>query len=581
MPPHDPYIGQDLGPYHINAVLGQGGMSVVYKAWDKGLNRHVAIKLLHHYLSSNAECRERLAREAQTVAKLQHPNIVQIYGYSEINGNQGSAAYLATEFVPGSTLKQFLQKRPLRNAPEIAADICLQIANSLTYAHTKGVIHRDIKPENIMVHEDGLLKLMDFGIAQARDQKSLTLTGALLGSPAHMAPEIIEGKEACEKSDIFSLSTVFYWLLTGKLPFEADNPHVLMQNIVEEKYVPAAQESPAVPLEINILIEAGLKRNPEERPSARELKERLEAFLGESKLAVAKPEISRFLSNPAPELRSFLMKAKPLLFEEAARSLSLKKNRLASYYINRILILEPNNLEALELLGNTHNTTPKRNLLKAVSGILAIISAITIGTVAIHALQPPAIATQTSYVGMSWEIMSPHTEHTPQKNIPARNISKKTIPTIYYKELLISPYADIYVDDELVAQNQKFIKLKLAPGNRKVDFRHQYAKNKTLWIEAAGDNPILSPTHIVLSETKPSKLTFESPLSADVIIDGRFLGSTMDSKTSPFEIPMPDQSYSKMVEVIVSKKGYVPFISKTKLIAGALSRINVTLIPEA
>lgn len=585
MPPHDPYIGQDLGPYHINATLGQGGMSVVYKAWDKGLNRPVAIKLLHRFLASNDECRQRLAREAQTVAKLQHPNIVQIYGYAELSSPEENTAYLATEFVPGKTLKDFIGREPITGAPEIAADITLKIARALAYAHSKGVIHRDIKPENIMVHEDGLLKLMDFGIAQVQDQTSLTVTGALLGSPAHMAPEIIEGKEASEKTDIFSLITVFYWLLTDNLPFVGDNPHVLMRRIVEEQYVAPEEANLAVPRELGELIKIGLKREPKDRIDLYQLIQRLEEFLTNNRLAQLRPDLHSFLTEPSESYSGYIKRLNSMSMETASLAISQKNNSLASYFINRILLNDPENQRALELLPKAHVSTQKRSYKRKL--YLALFMCVPIAAGIFFAQKTESLPLHLNnssgqYSEMSWEIISQAL--SPKKISPPQK-SQKPAPPLqklpgYEIEFLVNPYADVYVDNVLIGKNQKSLTAELKPGMRKIEFRHRYAQSKTILVNATGSNKTLPPAHIILSETKPSKLIFNSNLSADVIIDGNFMGTTLDSTAYPFEVPMPDKNSSKMVEIIVSKKGYIPFITKTKLVAGVLSQINVTLIPE-
>src|SRR5262245_18374055 len=176
--------------YRVIEEVGQGGMAIVYKAHDETLKREVAVKVLHAHLLAEPESKARLQREAQAVAKLQHDNIVQIFDYS---GKESPASYIVTEFIDGQTLKQFLGGRPMR-APEVAVCIAIEVGSALLHAHSLGIIHRDVKPENVMVRKDGVLKLMDFGVAQIMDLERMTVTGQLLGSPAYMAPELLEGK---------------------------------------------------------------------------------------------------------------------------------------------------------------------------------------------------------------------------------------------------------------------------------------------------------------------------------------------------------------------------------------------------
>ena len=207
----DIQVGQTLDKYELLERVGQGGMAIVYRGLDRSLKRVVAIKVLHKHLADYQEARDRFEREAQAVAKLRHENILEIFDFS---AKPDSEAYIVTEFIDGQTLKQFLSGHTLRH-PEVAAMISLEVCGALAHAHGVGVLHRDVKPENVMVRKDGLLKLMDFGIAQVLDLERMTVTGQLLGSPAYMAPEIVEGKQLDFRTDVFSVGIMLYLLATG------------------------------------------------------------------------------------------------------------------------------------------------------------------------------------------------------------------------------------------------------------------------------------------------------------------------------------------------------------------------------
>jgi serine/threonine-protein kinase len=198
--------------YRLLHEVGQGGMAVVYRAVDETLKREVAIKILHQHLASEPESKARLQREAQSVAKLRHENILEIFDYS---GPDSPSSYIVTEFIDGQTLKDFIA-RPLAY-PEVAALVAVEIGGALSHAHSAGIIHRDVKPENVMIRKDGVLKLMDFGIAQVVDLQRMTVTGQLLGSPAYMAPELIEGKPLDFRTDVFAVGIMLYQLATGSL----------------------------------------------------------------------------------------------------------------------------------------------------------------------------------------------------------------------------------------------------------------------------------------------------------------------------------------------------------------------------
>ena len=210
-------------------------MAIVYRGRDTALDREVAVKLLHPHLAQAAESRARFSREARAVARLAHPSIVEIYDYA---GDGAPEAYLVTEFIRGQTLRTFAQEIGFAN-PEAGLLIGRALADALAHAHSAGVIHRDLKPENVMVQEGDrpAVKLTDFGIARilASDER-MTMTGALVGSPNHMAPEIVEGKEADERSDLFSLGTILYWLATGQLPFAASNPTATLRRAITGEF---------------------------------------------------------------------------------------------------------------------------------------------------------------------------------------------------------------------------------------------------------------------------------------------------------------------------------------------------------
>jgi serine/threonine protein kinase len=216
-------INKTLGKYRIVEHVGSGGMAEVYKAYQPSLDRYVAIKVLHSFLADEEDFLARFQREAKIVATLRHPNIVQVYDFDA----EDNVYYMVMEFIDGPSLKARLQEmaqEDQRLPSEEAIRIVAAIADALDYAHQRGMVHRDIKPANIMFAQDEQVILTDFGIAKIMNVTGLTVSGAMIGTPAYMAPEQGMGQTGDERADIYSLGVVLYQLVTSHLPFEANTP---------------------------------------------------------------------------------------------------------------------------------------------------------------------------------------------------------------------------------------------------------------------------------------------------------------------------------------------------------------------
>jgi serine/threonine protein kinase len=358
----DPLIGRTLRHYEVKERIGQGGMSVVYRGRDHRLHRDVAIKVLHPFLAEKPECRHRLAREARAVARLEHDNILRIFDYSgdpptlneRPTGSRQETdreGFLVTELVQGETLKRFSDTHQIWNVPEVGALITWQLACALAHAHANGVIHRDIKPENVMVRRDGVLKLMDFGIAQVVDSKSLTVTGTLLGSPAHMAPECIESFPADEQSDVFSLGTVLYWLTTGCLPFEALTPHALLKAIVDGRYAPPQQKNPRVSDAITrVLIRALATDRANRYLTAQQMADDLRDLLVECGVVVSAVALESTLGDPDTNMPRLDAEVRVASLALSQRLLDEDMPARALGVLSRVLAAHPGDPEALALL---------------------------------------------------------------------------------------------------------------------------------------------------------------------------------------------------------------------------------------
>lgn len=242
--------GETLNNYKIIGKLGQGGMATVYKAHELSLNRVVALKVLSAQLSGDQDYIKRFEREAQAAAKLNHPNIVQIYSI----GSEENLFYFAMEYIKGKSLADIKQEDQIVN-PNKAIPIIKQVADALGEAHKAGLVHRDIKPSNIMIDSSGRAKVTDFGIAYVSDAKTkLTRDGSVIGTPEYLSPEQCEGKTVDQRSDIYSLGVTFYELLSGKTPYMAETPVSTLMKIVKGDFPPLKEVNPNVPEAVNTIV---------------------------------------------------------------------------------------------------------------------------------------------------------------------------------------------------------------------------------------------------------------------------------------------------------------------------------------
>lgn len=257
-------IGQTISHYNILEKLGEGGMGVVYKAQDTKLDRVVALKFLPSHLSSSEQDKARFQQEARAVAALEHPNICTIHGIDEHEGRM----FFAMAYVEGQTLREKIPSLSLKQA----IDIGVQIADGLAAAHEKGVVHRDVKPENIMIRKDGIVQIMDFGLAKLKGVSRLTKEGSTVGTAGYMSPEQVQGQDADHRSDIFSLGVLLYELFTGQLPFKGVHETAMMYEIVNVDAPPMVSVKPDIDPQLDAIVLECLDKDPNERTqSARQV----------------------------------------------------------------------------------------------------------------------------------------------------------------------------------------------------------------------------------------------------------------------------------------------------------------------
>jgi len=399
-----------LAKYELIEQIGQGGMASVYRARDRRLGREVAVKVIHRHLRDSPEVASRFQTEAKAVAKLHHPNIVEVYDVSEANEPE---QYLVAELVRGTTLRKLQQQRGAM-PPEIAAAVALEVLAALAHANASGVVHRDVKPENVLIEHRALpadpggpgekieprvsVKLTDFGIAKLLDVPGVTSTGQVLGSPAHMAPEQIEGGAVDARSDVFGVGVVLYEGMVGHLPFEGANPAQVLRRVLEGHYPGALRERPRVGARWSALLDRALAHAQDDRfQDANAMRAAIIAELDRLGFGSSQRELEAWLDHPAEYEASF---AKRVVEQLCARGDEARKRgdavSAASDY-NRALAQAPDDSRLLQLVAGMHRARSRARVARfaLALGLLATVGAASV------AMSRRARVRAASYEGLS------------------------------------------------------------------------------------------------------------------------------------------------------------------------------------
>lgn len=345
----------ELAKYELLEEVGHGGMATVYRARDRRLGREVAIKLIHRHLRDSSEVAARFAREATAVAKLRHRNIVEVY---DVSDPEEPERYLVVELIRGITLRDRL-KRDGPLPPEVAAAVVLEIGAGLDHAHRQGVVHRDVKPENVLIELTSAtaeaerapprIMLTDFGIAKLLDAQGVTSTGQVLGSPAHMAPEQIEGGIVDARTDVFALGVLLYEAVVGRLPFSGDHPAQVLRKVLEGEFVSPERQDARIGGPYSRVIVRAMARSRDQRF------ESVEAMLEALRRELASLGYSRM-----PPLLDAVVRADPnfeqdlvsRLVERGSLARSEGHMRAAADDLGRALAYRPGDRQLLRRVSN-------------------------------------------------------------------------------------------------------------------------------------------------------------------------------------------------------------------------------------
>jgi len=290
------WIGHELGGrYVLEEMIGQGGMSAVYRAKDPNLRRVVAVKLIHSHLSNNPDFVRRFEEEAAAVAQLNHPNIIKVYDFNQEDG----VYYMVLEFVPGETLQSRLKQIESQNrrmSTDEIIGVITDMCDAVGYAHKRGMLHRDIKPANIMLSTEGRAVLMDFGVVKMMGGQQHTATGAVIGTALYMSPEQVRGEHPDQRADIYSLGVTLFEMASGRPPFEADSAMSTLMMHLNDPVPDVETLNPDVPPGLSAIIEKALAKSPDDRfQSTAELAAALQTLQGGA--APAAPEAT-FIESP-------------------------------------------------------------------------------------------------------------------------------------------------------------------------------------------------------------------------------------------------------------------------------------------
>jgi serine/threonine-protein kinase len=588
-----------VAKYEIVDEIGHGGMATVYRARDTRLDRFVALKVMHPHLQGAKDARARFAREALTIARLKHPNILEIYDYS---GEDSEISYIATELLTGPTLKQLVDQHPDMPA-EVAACLAILVARALGAAHAEGVIHRDVKPENVMMHENREVKLTDFGIAQLVDVQGMTTTGQVLGSPAHMAPEQIEGRECDARSDIFSLGTVLYLLATGELPFQGRNPHAVLKQIAEGQFRDPLQVKPQIGGRLRAVLLRCLHVDPNKRfENARALETELTEFVAAANIDDPGEFIAQYLKGTrafSQAFRTRIVAAEVLLGERAMKAGDVPK---AMDAFNRVLSIDEQNERVLVAVKRIGRRSQLRRVGLWIGGA-ALLFGLAAYVATVFTGRPPALA--------SGEPVPPPREIRVTTPLPSPPAAKKPLPDPQPTAAEIKPVPPLSVasakrpDKKSVAvptgNGPRHVVLRPEPANVSISidgmlprdfgpsfrelqlppgphmFKFMGAHECCIDAQVTIDIPPGPGTTIVAQRLtfRPAVLYVVSNTPANVVVDS---GAAQGRTRSMIRVPQPNDMYGTHV-IRVSADGREPVEREIRLRAGQVETINIEL-PE-
>ncbi len=569
----------DSKKYKVIQTVASGGTAVMFKAVQTSLDRVVAVKRLHQHLTNDENFTNRFILEAKAAASLDHENIVHVIDF----GREGDNYQLVMEYVEGESLSEILERwRPIKY--DLALAIVRQICLGLDHAHAKGIVHRDIKPGNIMLTPFGRAKITDFGLAKlTQANTSQTAANSILGTPLYMSPEQAFGESVDNRSDLFSLGTLLYELVTGKQPFSSENYMGVIQNIIN-KNIPGVQEiNNEIPDEVAAIVDTALAKSREDRfQTATEFREAIESFLGHERLNQATANLKILLEKSGT---TQILPSAP--FNRPRRKKSSGKGAAALAVFTLVaaasvaVVFKP---ELLDYVRTPEQTQPAGRVQESTIGgseAFPFDVADLIGEEQASDSADVAAPTETGRAHTPLQMSgnmtgaftpppgsnsSPNVEPTVQKKSAA---PPKTPERLGYLDIDARPGAEIYIDGIYQGDTPPGMKLTLKAGKHRIECRHPRYENYKEVLKIV--NGELSRRSITLRKLRGT-VSLTTQEGAEVYVDGKLVGIT------PMRKPIELDSGPHMITL--KKSGYFTWSSEVTVESKKSLPLKITLSPR-
>jgi len=580
----------DSGNIKIIQTMASGGTAVLYKAVQTSLDRIVAVKRLHQHLTSDENFTRRFILEAKAAASLDHENIVHV-----IDFGRGEDGYeIIMEFVEGESFKEILERwRPIKW--DLALAVIYQICQGLEHAHAKGIVHRDIKPGNVMLTKYGRVKITDFGLAKLTEAaSSFTADNSIIGTPLYMSPEQAFGESVDQRSDLFSLGTMLYELITGRQPFASENYMGVIQNIINKEIASVGELNPDIPPEVEAIVMRALNKDREQRfQTARQLRKAIEDMVGIVELNRLSDKLKGLLEhNSATQVLPRPVPERPVT--AAKKRTGSGRGALAGVFAVVIVAAAAVVIFRPDLLTRISGPTPETSTASTIQRSEAVLTPVDgnfdVGAIlddghattrppeSTSAAVPPAAgAPASSSAAPTPAAEPPATTPAPQPagtresaptppSTPASQSEPEPVVRLGYLLVSASPGAEVYVDGTYRGDSPPDLRLELAAGPHRLECRRPQHESYTESLRiTAGE---MSRRTVVLKKLK-GILSLTTQEGAEVYIDGKLVGVT------PIARPIAVDAGNHMVTI--KKQGYNLWSSEVTIQSKQTLPLNIML----